>query len=212
MTKRYGILRKKLEKLESDLHLLFTFPPDTATHEILSRGIEQQLEFLNHLLAAEIASCPSKPRHLRHITRRLHELETAFLHWDDYRNINDDHDAAASVCSCSESCLNEDREAAVERDFAGSPVNYDVPEDSPVKGVEYEEEVDGEGKAAYRSAELSASSVFCGMANTPYLYSFRSSSPCLELHFRNSTGYAGKPPISVTLISESLRADRCSLA
>ncbi|KAJ8552796.1 hypothetical protein K7X08_020189 [Anisodus acutangulus] len=158
MTKRYGILRKKLEKLETDLNLLFSFPPDTATHEILSHGIEQQLEFLNHLLAAEIASSPSKPRHLKHIGRRLNELETAFRHWDDYHsqqqqsagNINED---AASVCSCSESCLNDDGEAAVERDFEGSTVNYDVPEgDSPVvemediKGVEEDEEVDGEEK------------------------------------------------------------------
>uniref|UniRef100_A0A3Q7GAL0 DUF7610 domain-containing protein n=1 Tax=Solanum lycopersicum TaxID=4081 RepID=A0A3Q7GAL0_SOLLC len=136
MTKRYGILRKKLEKLESDLHLLFTFPPDSATHEILSHAIEQQLEFLNHLLAAEITSSPSKPRHLYHIGRRLNELETVFdLHSQqqlDGNNMND-HDAA-SVCSCSQSCINDDGEAAVERD--SDPVNYDVPEDSPVKDIE----------------------------------------------------------------------------
>ncbi|KAK6794284.1 hypothetical protein RDI58_007737 [Solanum bulbocastanum] len=149
MTKRYGILRKKLEKLESDLHLLFTFPPDSATHEILSHAIEQQLEFLNHLLAAEITSSPSKPRHLYHIGRRLNELETVFdLHSQqqlDGNNMND-HDAA-SVCSCSESCINDDGEAAVERNFVDSMVNYDVPEDSPVvdiKDVDDVEEVDGE--------------------------------------------------------------------
>lgn len=144
MTKRYGILRKKLEKLESDIHLLFTFPPNTETHEILYHGIEQQLEFLNHLLAAEITSSPSKPRHLYHIARRLSELETAFIHsqQQSHGNMND-HDAA-SVCSCNESCLNDDGEAAVERDFDVSMVNYDVPEDSPVvdniiKGVDEDE-------------------------------------------------------------------------
>ncbi|OIT31044.1 hypothetical protein A4A49_12933 [Nicotiana attenuata] len=163
MTKRYAILRKKLQKLESDLNLLFTFSPDTATHEILSHDIEQQLVFLNHLLAAEIASCPSKPRHLHHIARRLDEVETAFRHWDDYHsqqsaavhgNINDD---VASVCSCSESCLNDDGEAAV-ADLS-SPVNYDVPEEedfpagemAEVKGVEEEDavEIDGEEKGIW---------------------------------------------------------------
>uniref|UniRef100_M1B341 DUF7610 domain-containing protein n=1 Tax=Solanum tuberosum TaxID=4113 RepID=M1B341_SOLTU len=143
MTKRYGILRKKLEKLESDLHLLFTFPPDSATHEILSHAIEQQLEFLNHLLAAEITSSPSKPRHLYHIGRRLNELETVFdLHSQqqlDGNNMND-HDAA-SVCSCSESCINDDGETAVERNFGDSTVNY---EDSPVVDFKGVEEVDGE--------------------------------------------------------------------
>ncbi|CAN4085294.1 unnamed protein product [Withania somnifera] len=147
MTKRYVVLRKKLEKLESDLHFLFTFPPDTATHKILTHSIEQQLEFLNHLLAAEIASCPSKPQHLHHIARRLNERETAFLHSQKQSegNIND-HDAA-SVCSCSKSCLNDDGEAAVERDSGDSPVNYDVQEDSSVvdiKGMDDIEEVDGE--------------------------------------------------------------------
>ncbi|KAM3340590.1 hypothetical protein BC332_07937 [Capsicum chinense] len=154
MTKRYGILRKKLDKLESNLHLLFTFSPATTTHDILSHGIEQQLEFLNHLLAAEIASCPSKPRHLHHIARRLNELETAFLHSQQQLDGNfNDHDAA-SVCSCSESCLNDDGEAAVEHFFGDSIVNnYDVPEeDSPVVdikgGVEDIEEVDGEEKGS----------------------------------------------------------------
>ncbi|KAG5616622.1 hypothetical protein H5410_016446 [Solanum commersonii] len=146
MTKRYGILRKKLEKLESDLHLLFAFPSDSETHEILSHAIEQQLEFLNHLLAAEITSSPSKPRHLYHIGRRLNELETVFdLHSQqqlDGNNMND-HDAA-SVCSCSESCINDDGEAAVERDFGDSTVNY---EDSPVVDVKGVEEVDGEEQA-----------------------------------------------------------------
>uniref|UniRef100_A0A0V0H2E3 Putative ovule protein n=1 Tax=Solanum chacoense TaxID=4108 RepID=A0A0V0H2E3_SOLCH len=54
-----------------------------------------------------------------------------------------DHDAA-SVCSCSESCINDDGEAAVERDFGDSTVNYDVPEDSPVVDFKGVEEVDGE--------------------------------------------------------------------
>lgn len=139
MTKRYGILRKKLEKLESDLHLLFTFLPESETHDILSHAIEQQLEFLNHLLAAEITSSPSKPRHLYHIARRLSELETIFLHSQDGNNYNDRD--VVSVCSCSDSCLNDDGEAAVDV----STVNYDVPEDSdsPIKLVE---EIDGEGK------------------------------------------------------------------
>ncbi|KAJ8536680.1 hypothetical protein K7X08_035081 [Anisodus acutangulus] len=155
MTNRYGILRKKLKKLETDLHLLFSLPPDTATHEILSHRIEQQLEFLNYLLAAEIGSCPSKPHHLKHIARRLNELETAFRHWDDYNsqqqlagNINED---AASVCSCSESCLNDDGEAAVERDLADSPVNYDVPEDSPVVEMEDIKYVEEEEKGIWGS-------------------------------------------------------------
>ncbi|CAN4101841.1 unnamed protein product [Withania somnifera] len=143
MTKRYGVLQKKLEKMESDLHLLYTFPPDTATHEILSHGIEQQLDFLNHLLAAEIASCPSKPRHLHHIARRLNQLETVFIHSQQQSQGNiGDHDAA-SVCSCSELCLNDDGQADVERELAESPVNY---EDSPVVDIKSVEKVDKEEK------------------------------------------------------------------
>ncbi|KAK9292283.1 hypothetical protein L1049_020247 [Liquidambar formosana] len=108
MTKRYAILQKKLQELESELNQVFTFPAENPCHQLLSEGIDQRFVFLNNLLSAEIASHPKKPHHLEHIAHRLVELETAFHDWDDFRTSAIDHIDTISTCSCTESCLNDD--------------------------------------------------------------------------------------------------------
>ncbi|CAK9135159.1 unnamed protein product [Ilex paraguariensis] len=124
MTKRYAILQKKLQELEYELVQVFALPAETPCHQLLSEGIEQRFLFLTNLLSAEIASNPSKPHHLHHIAQRLTELETAFRDWDDYRISVVNNFETGSICSCTQSCLNDDGEVLGD---LGSPV-YDVPE------------------------------------------------------------------------------------
>ncbi|KAA8539803.1 hypothetical protein F0562_026495 [Nyssa sinensis] len=124
MTKRYAILQKKLQELESELIQVFALPAETPCHHLLSDSIEQRFVFLKSLLSAEIASHPSNPHHLRHIAQRLTELETAFHDWDDYRTTALNDFDIVSTCSCTESCLNDDGECSPE---LGSSV-YEVPE------------------------------------------------------------------------------------
>lgn len=116
MTKLYKILRKKLKELKAELIYVFSIPEEkNPYHQLLSEEIEQRFLFLKKLLSAEIASNPSKPHHLQHIAQRLNELETAFREWgDDHRRTSADvnnFDDSASICSCDESCRNDDGEA-----------------------------------------------------------------------------------------------------
>ncbi|KAH7854456.1 hypothetical protein Vadar_014004 [Vaccinium darrowii] len=123
MTKRYKTLQKKLREFESSLSHLFSLNPAAVPSPLLSElsaEIAQQLVFLKKLLAAEISSHPSKPRHLAHISRHLDRLDSAFQHYRDHHDVNDstvDGLDAASTCSCTESCLNDDGEGEGEGDM-----------------------------------------------------------------------------------------------
>ena len=112
ITKRYAILQKKLKELESELDQLFSLPPETPYNQRFSQDIQQRFLFLKNLLSAEIASRPRKPYHLQHIAQRLLELEAAFQEWDSFQTSALDHVEKGSTCSCTESCLNDDGEAA----------------------------------------------------------------------------------------------------
>ncbi|PSR93339.1 hypothetical protein CEY00_Acc27951 [Actinidia chinensis var. chinensis] len=108
MTKRYAVLQKKLEELESSLALVFSLSPETtACHHLLSDDFHKRFLFLTNLLQAEIASHPSKPRHLAHIAHRLTQLESAFCDWDLHLT-DSNHLDAVSTFSFTESCLDED--------------------------------------------------------------------------------------------------------
>lgn len=61
MTKRYSILQRKLQELESELSQRFSLPATTACSQLLLEDIEQRFAFLKNLLSAEVASHPSKP-------------------------------------------------------------------------------------------------------------------------------------------------------
>lgn len=116
MTKRFSILRAKLQELESKLHdALLLHPPESdhqhqhqnhnQTHHAnnLSEDIKQKFGFIKNLLSAEISSSPpSKPHHLQHVAHRIASLEEAFLKWD------------TSSCSCTDSCFHDDGEATGE--------------------------------------------------------------------------------------------------
>lgn len=127
MTKRYSILQKKIQELESELNCVFSLAAQTQTHtpcpDAVLEDIHQKFVFVSNLLSAELASGPYKPHHLYHIARRLSELERAFLGWDGFKTSALNFEDNASTCSCStESCLNDDGEAS---DDLGSPVNYE---------------------------------------------------------------------------------------
>ncbi|GLT57394.1 hypothetical protein SLA2020_303690 [Shorea laevis] len=115
MTKRYSILRKKLQELESTLTHVFSLPVTTPCSQLVLEEIHQRFVFAKNLLSAEVASHPSKPHHLQHLAQRLKELNHDFREWEslkasDFTHV--DHDNA-SGCSCTESCLNDDGEASV---------------------------------------------------------------------------------------------------
>ncbi|KGN51765.2 hypothetical protein Csa_009074, partial [Cucumis sativus] len=97
---------KKLQELELQLsHNNLT----TIIHPSLSQEFHQKLLFVANLLTAEIASCPStlKPRRLKHMARRLAQLEAVFWSPDlvDNGQVDD-----STTCLCTESCLNDDSE------------------------------------------------------------------------------------------------------
>ncbi|KAE8022375.1 hypothetical protein FH972_008178 [Carpinus fangiana] len=118
MTKRYSILQRKLQGLESELSQRFSLPATTACSQLLLEDIEQRFVFLNNLLSAEVASHPSKPHHLHHIEQRLAQLEHDFRTWRSFKTslLNHEDDGNGSRCSCTESCLNDDGEASAEED------------------------------------------------------------------------------------------------
>ncbi|EOY22899.1 Uncharacterized protein TCM_014933 [Theobroma cacao] len=112
MTKKsFTILQKKLKELESELNQVFALPPETPHHKSFSQDIQQRFLFLKNLLSAEIASRPGKP-YLQHIAQRFLELESAFQDWDSFQASAPDHIEKGSTCSCTDSCLNDDGEAA----------------------------------------------------------------------------------------------------
>ncbi|KAF7115849.1 hypothetical protein RHSIM_RhsimUnG0046600 [Rhododendron simsii] len=125
MTKRYQVLQRKLRELESLIARLSSPYPAIPSGLLANGGeIAQQLVFSRKLLSAEIASHPSKPHHLAHISRRLDRLDTIFRHNQDHHDhdVNDDFAVndgldAASTCSCTESCLNDDGEGEGEADL-----------------------------------------------------------------------------------------------
>ncbi|GMJ05958.1 hypothetical protein HRI_004265000 [Hibiscus trionum] len=114
MTKRYTILQKKLKDLESQLNQALSLPPNTPSHQTLSQDIQQRFLFLNNLLSAELSSGPTNPFHLQHIANRVLELEAVFKDWDTFQSSGLDHVYKGSACSCTESCLNDDDEAAAD--------------------------------------------------------------------------------------------------
>lgn len=126
MTQRYKTLQEKLQELEAKLSLVFSLPAGSRHHHLNSECIQQRFAFLKNLLSAEIASRPSKPSHLRHIGKRLDELETAFReHWNDVVEdcsksvghvniINNNYLDTSSVCSCDESSVEDDGEATID--------------------------------------------------------------------------------------------------
>lgn len=127
MTKRYTILQKKLKELESQLENIFSLPADPPKlHQLLSDDFEQRLVFVKSLLSAEIASHPSKPHHLTHMSRTLDRIDSAFRHWDatSAAALHHHADDSASTCSCTDSCLNDDGEVVVGDDDGGAMVEY----------------------------------------------------------------------------------------
>lgn len=109
MTKSYSILQAKLQELESILDELLLLDPDTQS---LSKDIiKQKLDFIGNLLSAEVASHPSKPHHLHHISQKLAALDKFFHAWDASRTFPHEEFDKDSSCSCTESCLNDDGEA-----------------------------------------------------------------------------------------------------
>lgn len=124
MTKRYTILQKKLLELDSQLVNICSLPvAPLITHQLLAEDFEQRLVFLKNLLSAEIASHPTKPHHLNHMSRRLDYIESTFREWDSTGPTALHHVDSASTCSCTESCLNDDGEVLSPDDDAGSPAN-----------------------------------------------------------------------------------------
>ncbi|EEF51549.1 conserved hypothetical protein [Ricinus communis] len=126
MTKRYSVLQKKLQELESFLKDVFSLNP--LDHNLHSQDIEQRLEFLKTLLSAEITSSPEKPHHLQHISKRLSELESIVRDWHDYKTttMHEHNVETVSTCSCTESCLNDDGEAT----FAGGSCGFEETENA----------------------------------------------------------------------------------
>ncbi|PON89479.1 hypothetical protein TorRG33x02_148300 [Trema orientale] len=116
MTKRYSILQKRLQELKSQLNEISRDKHDDDDdddvedqNKIQILDFEQRLGFVRTLLSAEIASRPTKPHHLVHMSQIFHELEAAYLE-DGFKTRSfDDHDNS-STCSCTESCLNDDGE------------------------------------------------------------------------------------------------------
>ncbi|PON56261.1 hypothetical protein PanWU01x14_182730 [Parasponia andersonii] len=112
MTKRYSILQKRLQELKSQLNEISRDKHNDDDVEDQNKiqilDFEQRLGFVRTLLSAEIASRPTKPHHLVHMSQIFHELEAAYL--DGFKTTSfDDHDNS-STCSCTESCLNDDGE------------------------------------------------------------------------------------------------------
>uniref|UniRef100_A0A7N0RD49 DUF7610 domain-containing protein n=1 Tax=Kalanchoe fedtschenkoi TaxID=63787 RepID=A0A7N0RD49_KALFE len=135
----HAVLDRKLDQLQSQLDTVFTQIP--TSHD--ASFVNQRFLFLKNLLSAEktaAASDDAAPlHHLRHASRRLHQLESAFRDWE--RNSTaaavqmgghyEDGDDVSSTCSCTESCLNldddddDDGGEEAEMQHGGSLVLYD---------------------------------------------------------------------------------------
>lgn len=121
MTKRYALLQKKLQELESQLNKIFGLSGEYDHIQI--DDFEQRLGFVKSLLAAEIASGPTKPHHLVHMSQRLDEL---IAYWDCFKTTSFDN---SSTCFCTDACLNHDGEVENDDDDndSPSPVYYEDP-------------------------------------------------------------------------------------
>ncbi|KAK7258226.1 hypothetical protein RIF29_32780 [Crotalaria pallida] len=121
MTKSYSILHAKVHELQTTLDDLLLLGPDTESHHHQSKeNIKQKLDFIRNLLNAEVASHPSEPDRLQHISERLEALDKAFQQWDNtsptFPYQDNDFDDKDSTCSCTESCFNDDGEGFVDFD------------------------------------------------------------------------------------------------
>ncbi|KAA0037648.1 hypothetical protein E6C27_scaffold277G003110 [Cucumis melo var. makuwa] len=146
MTKTYAILQKKLQELELQLsHNNLT----TIIHPSLSQEFHQKFLFVANLLSAEIASCPTElmPRRLRHMARRLAQLEAGF--WSPDMLADNGHVNDSSTCWCTESCLNDDSEvvsgsSCLEDEMEGGECFYECVEGE--KEEKEERKIVGVGK------------------------------------------------------------------
>lgn len=111
-------MQSKLRELQCILDEALLLGPETQSHDSISNEIKQKFAFIGNLLSAEVASHPSKPHHLHHISERLSTLEKEFHQWDSFRSLpcHDDSDRD-STCSCTESCHNDDGEALDDTDL-----------------------------------------------------------------------------------------------
>nr|KYP67910.1 hypothetical protein KK1_021525 [Cajanus cajan] len=108
MTKSYKNVEAELEELQSMLDEALLLGPETESHDSISNDIKQRFAFIGNLLSAEVASHPSKPHHLHHVSERLATMEREFHHWDSFRTLPFHDLDKDSTCSCTDSCLNDD--------------------------------------------------------------------------------------------------------
>ncbi|KAJ4955726.1 hypothetical protein NE237_012509 [Protea cynaroides] len=147
MAKRsYALLQNKLKELESELN-------QVMNHQLLSESINGKFTFLKSLLSAEFQSHPQNTHHLRHISERLEELESAFKDWDTFGTSSVDHIDTASTCSCTDSCFNDDeiQDQLQDGDGGGSPPDLDPEID--FEGVIQEQEQEQQPMATVKQAE-----------------------------------------------------------
>ncbi|KAL6004953.1 hypothetical protein ACLOJK_005512 [Asimina triloba] len=114
MARRYGILQKKVEELESEVGNLLLLR-NIQLDDDFDKAIKGKFIFARRLLSAEMQMVP--PQHLHHIESRLSALEAAFLSWLRSSRSSDGVAVYASLaCSCN-CCSNADEEAEMGDDF-----------------------------------------------------------------------------------------------
>jgi len=136
MGKKYALLQRKVENLESQLIPILATPPDPETmpaHHPIPKGINQQLLFINNLLTTEIALSPASDEahccHLAQIARRVRLLQSTLQKWAEAKpNSASIEPGSASMCSCTESCLADADEDEDEDGYCGEG------EESPLLG------------------------------------------------------------------------------
>lgn len=153
--KKYAVLEKKIEDLESKLIPILSIPspePETPPfHRPITDGINQQLLFIDNLLSTEIAlsPAPSEPHrfHLGQIARRVRLLQSTFRSWAEARPVLADPGSGSSF-SWPESCVVDEEDdddhgvkEGEELGVAGFRV-YDNPEFVHSDVGEVEEEID----------------------------------------------------------------------
>ncbi|KAL2329360.1 hypothetical protein Fmac_022787 [Flemingia macrophylla] len=108
MTKRYKNLQARLQELTCILEEALLLSPESESYDSISNDIKHKLGFIGKLLSAEVASHPSEPHHLHHMSERLNTLEREFHNWDSFRSLPYHDFDKDSTCSCTDSCLNDD--------------------------------------------------------------------------------------------------------
>ncbi|KAL6007889.1 hypothetical protein ACLOJK_033393 [Asimina triloba] len=139
MARKYGVLQKKIEELESILTKVFNDSMETTFpyNHLLSEAIDGKILFLRNLLSAETGSHPHNPHHLNHITQRLDLLETAFHEWNESRSLPIDifptttttTTTTPRACSCTSSCVNDNENETIDPD---SPLHNQEEEEEPI--------------------------------------------------------------------------------